>query len=263
MGSPAKPRPGSEYRVSASALRVDAACDRFEAALHARRGPRIEDYLAEADAPWRRALLRELLLLEIELRRSAGGAPVPGPYRARFPGDADLVDAAFADADRPPAVGVPVETVPRPRRTDPCGPPPRSSEGRGAPASKTRRKLPRPKLASPTFGRYVVLAKLSEGKEAIVYRVFDPELSKELVLEWARSPHPPILSPTYHPAEVGRLLAGLDHPNLIRVVDVGAHERRPFLVTEPVPGLNLDRHAAQRRPAARCAANLVAELAGA
>ena len=63
--------------------RIDRVCDRFEAAWRAGRRPRIEDYLGEAAGPERSALLRELLLAELECRRrrrrAAGSAGVPGP----------------------------------------------------------------------------------------------------------------------------------------------------------------------------------------
>ena len=47
---------------------VDAACDRFEAGWKAGQRPRIEAYLSEAPESQQAALLRELLLLEIEFR---------------------------------------------------------------------------------------------------------------------------------------------------------------------------------------------------
>ncbi len=83
-------------RPDSPAQRIDAACDRFEAAWRAGLGPRIEDDLARADESDRPALLRELLALELELRRAGGEGFTPGEYRDRFPGQADLIDAAFA-----------------------------------------------------------------------------------------------------------------------------------------------------------------------
>ena len=47
----------------------------------------------------------------------------------------------------------------------------------------------------------------------------------------------------------------------MKVVDLDVHEGRPFLVMDYVPGLNLGQYAAQRRPDARRAAALVADLA--
>ena len=62
---------------------VDAACDRFEAALRAGEEPRIEAYLDEVPAPARSALRHELLVLHLELPTSIwhwrAGAARPNP----------------------------------------------------------------------------------------------------------------------------------------------------------------------------------------
>src|SRR5690242_6992922 len=66
-------------------LRVDAVCEQFEVAWQAGGGPRLEDYLRGAAEPDRRALLAELLRLEVEYRRRRGETPRPDEYRDRFP----------------------------------------------------------------------------------------------------------------------------------------------------------------------------------
>ena len=57
------------------ARRVDAACRRFEQAWRDGGSPRIEDHLDDVEEPRRAALLRELLALELELRRDRGERP--------------------------------------------------------------------------------------------------------------------------------------------------------------------------------------------
>jgi serine/threonine protein kinase len=80
------------------ARRIDAACDRFEAAWRSGHDPRIEDVLAVVDAADRPALLRELLALELELHRGRGERVTPGDYLGRFPAEADAIDVAFGEA---------------------------------------------------------------------------------------------------------------------------------------------------------------------
>jgi hypothetical protein len=75
--------------------RVDAACDRFEAAWRAGDAPRIEDCLSGADEGDRPALLGELVALERELRRRRGERPEAQEYHDRFPEDAGVTRAAF------------------------------------------------------------------------------------------------------------------------------------------------------------------------
>ena len=71
------PISGAGPRSDHPALRLDAACDRFEAAWRAGRRPRIEDCLLEVSESERTGLLRELLAVERELRR--GDDETPGP----------------------------------------------------------------------------------------------------------------------------------------------------------------------------------------
>jgi eukaryotic-like serine/threonine-protein kinase len=225
MGEARPPQP--RYRLPDSARSVDASCDQFEADWHAGRRPRIEDYLAPMDDPRRAELLRELLLLEIELAREGGAAPTAAPYRSRFPRDAELIDVVLDRADRRD------------------GDEPHDGDGPGDLAP------------GRAIGRYVVLARLDEGGEALLYRVLHAELGKPFVLKLSRRP----LARGNGLAAQGRLLAELDHPRLVKVVDLDILEGRPYLVMEYVPGLNLGQYAAQRHPTARRSAAIVAELA--
>jgi serine/threonine-protein kinase len=84
--------PGSGALPLTLAGRVDAACDRFEADWKAGRRPRIDAYLADAAESERPALLRELLMLELEFRGRLGERPGVEEYRARFPGHRAIID---------------------------------------------------------------------------------------------------------------------------------------------------------------------------
>jgi hypothetical protein len=60
--------------------RVDAVCQRFEAAWRAGEEPRFEDYLQGWQEPDRSVLLRELVLLDQEYRRRKSETPSLGSY---------------------------------------------------------------------------------------------------------------------------------------------------------------------------------------
>ena len=81
----------SSFPLSA-ALRVEDLCTDFEEQYRTGQSPRIEDSLVRIEDSTRRRLLRELLLLEVELRRRAGQTPRADDYRPRFPDHADLVE---------------------------------------------------------------------------------------------------------------------------------------------------------------------------
>jgi serine/threonine protein kinase len=122
------------------------------------------------------------------------------------------------------------------------------------------------------IGKYLVVELLDGGGQAQVFRVMHPELARELVVKLGRRRIAARSEPgTANEAEPlraalvheGRLLARCDHPNLVRVVDMGVHEGRPYVVMEYVPGLTLQQFAQRHRPGPREAARLIAELAGA
>ena len=82
-------------------IEINRTCDRFEADWRAGLGPSIENGIAHAGEPVRSSLLKELLAIELECRRSAGELPRLAEYRARFPGDTAIVEAAFRATRRP------------------------------------------------------------------------------------------------------------------------------------------------------------------
>jgi serine/threonine-protein kinase len=84
-----------------AARQIDALCDRFEAAWRSGDRPRAEHFLGALPAAPDAELLAELIGLELHYRRAAGEAPGEAEYRARFPGHADAVAAAFRRHDPP------------------------------------------------------------------------------------------------------------------------------------------------------------------
>jgi serine/threonine-protein kinase len=77
---------------------VIAACDRFEAAWRSGEPERLEDLLRDVSEALRPALFRQLLAVELELRRKRGDRPKPGDYRDRFPDRGTEIADAFAEA---------------------------------------------------------------------------------------------------------------------------------------------------------------------
>ena len=90
-----------ESRRAPPVRRLDALCDRFEAAWAAGQRPRIEEELTDTPESERPALLRRLLVLELEVRHGQSEQPTPREYRERFPGYVALVEEVFAEAAIP------------------------------------------------------------------------------------------------------------------------------------------------------------------
>ncbi len=89
------------------------------------------------------------------------------------------------------------------------------------------------------LGRYEVLGPLGSGAMGVVYRARDTSLGREVaikVLPEAFSSDPERLRRFDQEA---RAAGALNHPNIVAIFDVGAHEGAPFVVTELLEGSTL------------------------
>jgi WD40 repeat protein len=212
------------------ARRVDRACDRFEAACRDGPPPRVEDFLDGFPAgPTRAALLRELVPLEVHYRRTRSEPCRAEDYRGRFP---DLDPAWLADvlatAGDTRSLPAAAATVPEPGRR---------------------------------FGDYELLGEIARGGMGVVYRARQVSLNRVVALKL-------ILAGQFaSPAEVERFrreaeaAAGLDHPNIVPVYEVGEHQGHHFFSMRLMEGGSLAGTAARVKCDPRGAARLVAQAA--
>lgn len=230
--------------------RVVQVCDRYEQADRAGRGLRIEDCVADVPEPERPAVLRELIALDLRLRRERGEDPTPREYYDRFPDQTAPIESVFLSLALEAHRGKTDLTASR----NPPGPDPRG-------ADDTMDRADGPGMTPRTIGKYVILDQIDKGGQGRVFRVLHPQLQGEFVLKLAHRPLEPGSPRRGSLLAEGRILARLDHPNLARVVDLDFDCDFPFLVLECVRGRTLDRYAADDRPTPQQAARIVAELA--
>ncbi len=94
------------------------------------------------------------------------------------------------------------------------------------------------------FGRYEFVGRLGTGGMGIVYLVCDPDLERLVALKILH-PELELDKDVDTDADQGRIrhearaMARLDHPNVVRVLEVGEHEGRTFLAMEYVEGTTL------------------------
>lgn len=196
---------------------VVAACDRHEAAWRTGTAPRIEDAVNAAAPADRPVLLRKLLELELELRRSAGEQPDPDEYRVRFPTAAATVESVF----------FPVHD------TEPDAARPAVGAGRAGP------DVPR------SVGGYELLGRVGEGGMGVVYRALQRAAGRVVALKLIR---PGLLDGLPDSArdelvarftEESRAAAGLEHDHIVTVYDVGVADGRHYYAMQFIDGPTL------------------------
>lgn len=218
-------------RDSAS-KRIQDACNRFEQNWKEGLQPPIEAFLTGMPGPERSDLLRRLLPLEWKLRIVRADEPTLQEYFERFNSDQRLVREALAE----------FESV-RDSRSE----------------STTTRKGSETKSSIPTLsdsgiktihvpidsvemriGRYRVVRLLGKGGFGHVVLAIDEQLQRFVAI---KVPNQQRLAGSAT-AEVylaeAQTLAGLDHPNIVPVYDVGSTDEHPcFIVSKYIEGTDL------------------------
>ena len=176
---------------------------------------------ALADDPTR---LVPLIVNEWMLRWECGDRPDLADYQARFPLVAGELarqyhaQVAFERAD-------PTDSFPD-ATTDP--------------APGTAGPFP------PTPSGYRLLGEVGSGGMGVVYRAEQVSLGRTVAVKFLLAGRSARGGQVERFLNEGRLLARLDHPNVVRVIEVGTADRSPYIVMEFVDGRTLARHAAGR-----------------
>jgi Tol biopolymer transport system component len=88
-------------------------------------------------------------------------------------------------------------------------------------------------------GPYRILSLLARGGMGDVYRAADPRLGRDVALKTLPTAQPDDPQAVERFLQEARLTASLDHPNIVRVFDVGMTDGRPYLVSELLEGETL------------------------
>jgi eukaryotic-like serine/threonine-protein kinase len=224
------------------AARIDEACDRFEEACRVGCPLQIDDFLAHVTGSEREALLRQLLAVELAYRARRDEHATPEEYQARFPDQNEVIRSAFEAR--------PVTSPPERTKTDP------------SPGALTR--LPGSTIQDdpPAIGRYRVMARLGQGGFGRVYLAHDDDLDRPVAIKVLRSERVTNSKHVEAFLTEARILAKLDHPNIVPVFDVGRTEDgRFFVVSKLGEGSDLAARIGQVSPSVRDSAELVAKTA--
>jgi serine/threonine protein kinase len=113
------------------------------------------------------------------------------------------------------------------------------------------------------IGKYLVVGELDDGGQATVYRVVHPGTGQDLALKIAKERAAVGETDLDLSASEARILGELDHPGLVKVVDLDRHDGHMFLVMEYVRGRSLQQYAKDHTVSSREAARLVIQVAAA
>ena len=97
------------------------------------------------------------------------------------------------------------------------------------------------------LGKCELLAEIGRGASSIVYRAHHRSLNVEVVLKVLMQEHDDAASHRQLTVNEARLLARLNHPNIVRIFDFTDYGRWPHLVAELVDGQPLSRLIRVRR----------------
>ncbi|HVR83380.1 MAG TPA: serine/threonine-protein kinase [Planctomycetota bacterium] len=91
----------------------------------------------------------------------------------------------------------------------------------------------------PDVPRYTIGERIGEGSAAVVYRGWDRELGRPVALKVLRDTADVRRSLRLRFHREAKIAAGLNHPNIVRIYDLGEVEGRLFMVMELVEGSSL------------------------
>lgn len=201
-------------RLDPSPREIDRACERFESAWRAGDAITIEE-MALRSSPKRcsETLLRELIAVEIDLRREQGAAPTPFDYVDRFPWFSQQINFLFEDD---------------------------SASHRQL--EEDRRRLPggwSGDTAEEIFvPGYQILEELGRGSMGIVYKARDLNLNRLVALKFIQADAPKITK--RHFRHEARTIANLHHCGIVKIFGIGELEGQLYLILELFDGRGLN-----------------------
>jgi serine/threonine protein kinase/tetratricopeptide (TPR) repeat protein len=204
--------------------RIDSVCDRFEAAWRRGERPDLLSFLSGIAEPVRSQLFRELLALELELRRGDGERLDPRSYRDRYREYSAIIDAAFAM--EPSA-----ETTDTPSG-DPGATQPGTGPSRGGGYDRIEEAL--------HAAGYEVERELGRGGMGIVYRARQMALNRTVALKVIRAGGFATDAERLRFQNEAEAVAQLDHPQIVPIHEVGERGGLLYFSMKLVTGAGLD-----------------------
>jgi Tol biopolymer transport system component len=94
-------------------------------------------------------------------------------------------------------------------------------------------------LVGQRVGHYLILSRLGAGGMGEVYRALDTRLEREVAIKVLHAFYSQDANRLRRFEQEARAISALNHPNILTIYDIGAHEDRPYIVTELLAGAEL------------------------
>ncbi|MBV8759151.1 MAG: serine/threonine protein kinase [Deltaproteobacteria bacterium] len=88
-------------------------------------------------------------------------------------------------------------------------------------------------------GRYRILGRISQGAMGVVYRGVRTNLGRQVAIKVMHVALPDAMKVRERFEREAQVMARLDHPHCVSIVDYGLHDNKPFVVMELVRGQSL------------------------
>jgi serine/threonine-protein kinase len=112
------------------------------------------------------------------------------------------------------------------------------------------------------FGSFELLNEIASGGMGIVFKARDKKLNRIVALKTVRPGPPRYADEAIRRLRIeARLIASLDHPNIVPIYEIGEHRGYPYVIFKLVPGGDLERHVPRFTRDPRAAARLMARVA--
>jgi serine/threonine protein kinase len=115
--------------------------------------------------------------------------------------------------------------------------------------------------AGARLGKYAVLDEIGRGGMGVVFRARDTELGRDVAIKVLSADVSATPERLRRFEQEARAAGALNHPNILAVHELGAHQGTRFLVTELLEGQTLGARVAQGRIPTRTAVEIAAQVA--
>jgi eukaryotic-like serine/threonine-protein kinase len=189
-----------------------------------------------------------------------GNPPARGEFLNGYPDLADGLRAFFREHDRFGRLAQPLHAAAAPVAATVDVQP----NGAGSTADGANRPddgLPAPGDRVPYFGDYQLLKVLGHGGMCVVYMARQISLNRQVALKMIAAGELASDADLHRFRNEAEAVAGLDHPHIVPIYEVGEHDGRHYFSMKLIPGGSLTQRLSEFTADPRSAAQLLATVA--